>query len=326
MTSPQGMRATASGRVARVTRALLSMLLAAMASRAFALSGGLPVSEAIAARGADAPLARQVASHVVWFLSDAARGAISACSGTLVHPQVVLTAAHCVASLGEPMPRTVVVFGMDITQSLLDSRSTTREVVMSMTHPQFKRVWSRRRSPVDIDAAKRSYSFSADDDIAGVDVALLLLHRPAPDTHRAAPVGALGRSDRQGELAIAGFGQRERNTQADAPRLRFATAPARRAMEGNRAMEDRDDVTLTSIDLASAFRAGKRVSACSGDSGGALFYRDNGGLRLVGVIAAGDTACREVSRFASVEANRAALRRMFDELTDGMAAQRENPF
>ncbi|MFN9391127.1 MAG: trypsin-like serine protease [Betaproteobacteria bacterium] len=284
---------------------------------AWALSGGVLVSEAMAEGRPDAPLARTVASHLVAFQYRTADGGGGICSGTLVHPEVVLTAAHCVAGLIEPQARVVVAFGAELNRALAGGRSATREVAALQVHPGFEKLWRKRGSPRQAEQAARAYRRLGDDDIAGVDLALLLLHRAAPDTHTPVALGALGRNQPGVRLLMAGYGKTGRPDDGTQGRLRFAQVPDWR-------LDDR--ANSTAIWLDAGISGGQRVNACPGDSGGAVFVASGTVLRQVGVVAAGDGACREKSLFASISAQRRTLHELFDQLPAGMAAQRENPF
>jgi hypothetical protein len=309
--------ASRQGGVVAVACALVLPLSVLVGTPAMALSGGEPVSEVAAGAGADAPLARVVATHLVAFQFRSADGGGSFCSGTLVHPEVVLTAAHCVAGLARSLPRMVVSFGPEVREALAAGRSATREVVSVEVHPDFERLWRKRGAPTGNEAAGRAYRRLAEDDVSGIDVALLLLHRSAPDTHRPAVIGTLAGGARTARLVIAGYGKTGRADESSAGRLRLALLPGRR-------LGERADSTAIWLDAGIA--GGKRVNACPGDSGGGIFMDDGRVLRQLGVVAAGDAGCREVSLFTAIAAQRTALHEMFDRLTAGTAAQRDNPF
>jgi len=234
-----------------------------------------------------------------------------------VHPEVVLTAAHCVAGLTDPLPRMVVAFGAEMKQALAAGRSATREVVALQVHPGFEKLWRKRGSPQSYEAGKRAYKDLAKDGVAGLDLALLLLHRAAPETHRPATLGTVKRGAFSDRLVIAGYGRTGRADDNPDSRLRFAVLPRGR-------LGDRLDSTAIWVDAG--ISGGQRVNVCPGDSGGAIFLDDGRTSRLVGVAAAGDAGCREISGFSAISAQQVVLRGMFDQLTNGMAAQRENPF
>lgn len=234
-----------------------------------------------------------------------------------MHPEVVLTAAHCVASLADPLPRMVVAFGPDAKQAQSAGRAATREVVAVQVHPGFERLWRKRGLPQSYEAVVRAYKNLADDDVAGLDLALLLLHRAAPETHRPVALGTVKRGGFSDRLLIAGYGRTGRTDDGSDKRLRSAVLPRWR-------LEDMAGSTAIWVDAG--IDGGKRVNVCPGDSGGAIFLASGLSLRQVGVVAAGDKACREISGFSSISKQQAALHEMFDKLTAGTAARAENPF
>lgn len=307
-----------------VRRAFLLLFVTAawlaMARAAIAISGGTVVADVLVDRQADTALRRLAADvaplTVALQLPGAGgQGDDGLCTGVVVHPTVVLTAAHCVTEGASRTARVVAWFTTDLRASGADRRQSLDVIV----HPEFAKFLrgasqaaTNRKALSDL--LRRRGSFSA------TDVALVLLHRAIPDTHRPAAIIAPGYRDsgRQTKI-IAGVGQTDGYQPQSAGRLVFAEIGTLLETRGR----DPDDTRR----LEARHRGGQPVATCRGDSGGPVFVRDaTGRLALVGVSSAGDAHCREFSVFASIDEARAALRRMFQSLTAGTAAEHENPF
>lgn len=306
----------------RLRHTIVVLLLGVVAAGpARAVSGGEVAAETIAGgAGRGTPpervaLARAVtASTVALALLDARGQPEGLCSGSIVHDRVVLTAGHCVLLDGKPR-RLWVVFE--------DSAGATvrREALDVAVHPGFLAITQgpgfRRDAADPARQLRRHGAFSP------VDLALVLLHRPIPETHRAAALIPAGYRDRAGGAkVIAGYGSAGGQAQGGLPSLRFAEVMGSSLRADRGAAMGGDELVLES-----KFRNGSRVNACRGDSGGPVFVRENtGALRLAGVTSGGDDHCREVAVAASIDGQRAMLRRMFQALMAGEPGAERNPF
>lgn len=167
------------------------------------------------------------------------------CTGTLVAPKVVLTAAHCLEAFDEDGAYEVM-FG-----SALDA-------------PDARFVWVRR--------AKSHPAY--DEATHENDLALLELDEPGPVDPVASATTPLSTLAAGVSARVVGFG--ETRVDGEPPGIKRTGQ--------------------TTVDSASEkdFQASPAPSmSCSGDSGGPVFVRDDGGAeKLAGVTVKGDPACK----------------------------------
>ncbi len=286
-----------------------------------AVSGGLIVADVLSPSASSkrfsaqqVALARDVrASTVGLALFDAQGRSEGLCSASIVHERVVLTAAHCVMIGREVRERITVVFEDG------SGAVARREGIDVAVHPSFLKLV--RSSANRIATRDLPRFLRSNGNFFGADLALILLHRPVPGTHRATELVAPGFRDGSHLLkVIAGYGL-DSGYATGEPALRFAE------IQGANLRSDQGEITGgDEIVLESKYRGGTRVSTCKGDSGGPIFVQDrsSGRLQQVGVSSAGDERCREVAISASINGQREVLRQMFRYLTDGESAG--NPF
>ncbi|MFH2009403.1 MAG: trypsin-like serine protease [bacterium] len=179
------------------------------------------------------------------------------CSGTLIAPEVVLTAAHCVVDISPTLLE--VFFGNDV-----DAAGERREVVEVMPHPLYE------------------------PDLIRYDLGLVRLGSPAPADATPIPYLpvnlALTAADQGALVDFVGFGQTENNTSG----LKLiATGAITRVCDGP------DQCTWNGAPVAPAAFAYSMVDGgpCHGDSGGPAFVVRQSREYVAGVTSYGDADC-----------------------------------
>jgi Trypsin len=301
-----------------VRRAITLALVSALAQPALtaAMTGGVRVDDALAAHPGVGFTQQQVAFAravsavtVALIFTDKTGNADSWCSATIVHPRVVLTAAHC-ALMGLDSSRRITV--------LFERAASRREALDVILHPGFLK---NARTPHTPELRRPEHSRPVID--VSKDLALILLHRPIPEGYDVvAPVPRGFRDSYVSTKLIAGYGRVRASRSTDRPSLRFAE------LQGNSRLDKGALTGTDEIVMLSKYSNGARVNVCSGDSGGPILVVDPGGSRLqqLAVTSAADEDCREVAIFAPIDAERTALHSMFEALMQGGAGADQNPF
>jgi trypsin len=191
------------------------------------------------------------------------------CTGSLIKPNIVLTAAHCVLNHGEMGDGSFVAIGRinlkDDHES--NTNSETFRAVAGYVHPDYLGLGSN------------------------ADIALLLLD----GVSKRRPVELASISPETNSTAwVVGYGIQDMGT-IEGSGQAVAVMPKRMQKSALRIMDRTfcngiDLETLPGMLCTAGLIGGS--SACRGDSGGGLFFEDKNGIKTqVGVVSYGDASC-----------------------------------
>jgi V8-like Glu-specific endopeptidase len=201
---------------------------------------------------------------VVGILALSNGGVVGSCSGTLIAPNVVLTAQHCVANISTGA-------------GVVDCAKSTFEAAKKASSMFVTTKTSLSQNPTDYVGTKEVLIPANGSPVCGNDIAILILSKPIPETEAVPRVPRVDTPVKKGEKYYAvGYGQRGDNgpsgTRYRLDDLRTACVGA--ACGAPQYIADSELLGDTGI--------------CQGDSGGPAFDLQN---RVFGVVSRGGAGC-----------------------------------
>jgi len=190
-------------------------------------------------------------------------GGVGSCSGTLIAPNVVLTAQHCVANISTGA-------GVDCAKSSFGAvKKASAMFVTTKT--------SLSQNPGDYVGSKEVLVPAKGSPVCGNDIAILILSKPIPETEAVPRVPRVDTPVKKGEKYYAvGYGQRGENG-ASGTRYRLDDLRTACVGAGCNAPEYIADSELLG-----------ETGICQGDSGGPAFDVQN---RIFGIVSRGGAGC-----------------------------------
>jgi Trypsin len=243
------------------------------------------------------------------YIEIATPGGDDACTGTLISPTVVMTAAHCLFDtnashsflrIARPSEISVRIGSLNVSDATLGFAAG---VVAVLPQPRYR--W---------DGTRHAH-----------DIALLALDRAAPQ----APAALAEQRPGAGKaLLIAGYGRTSTSDDSPAAALRVGRIDAARPASC-RLVSEAFDPSWLFCGAASAGTAAPGGTACYGDSGGPAFASENTLANLVveGVISYGSRAQCELSHsyLVLVSSERGFIDRALATPPQGWGRLRDDP-
>ncbi|MFL5814228.1 MAG: S1 family peptidase [Bdellovibrionia bacterium] len=226
------------------------------------------------------PKSEALISHTaVRVNSQLLNGAYNLCSGAVIAPNVVLTAAHCVTSQNSN-GQIVVLPGKNVTVenafgSFFQQRVSVERILVHEKYLSQNSCIDQKRCSVE-----RMYSDY------GRDIALLKLTSNLPREYRPAVIERDVNQVYQQDLQFAGFGAWILRTSEEDTNQWTEMAVGRILRKQNIQIGDADPSMGSSSDLSHRMTfegEGSDAALCHGDSGGPIFYERNGRISIVGV-------------------------------------------